>query len=610
MTKNQQKKIKRKKPDSQPKSKECSDNLPLTILLIIGGTGGTFAGIGKLLATLRDLIGDPKMDLTQYLESPDYKKQVAFIEKFHNDFSKIVNAYAGKNEKVYVFIDDLDRCELGKSADLLQALNLMISNDPNIIFILGMDREKVAAAITFRQKEVLPYLASILENNQESKTEKHELRKKLDYGFSFMEKFIQLSFTVPQPSENTLDNFLDKTAVNNEENQKEKSFFWTPFSSFLNQIVNLIKLKLIIGKQLIDNPKIIVACSMLLIESKLYRLTSLLLQDYPKKNTQINKTPDLAIFPIIEKDLTPESLDDVVKMVAPFFDYNPRRLKQYINVLRLRTYIAYYAVGVPFAEKEKIKITREQIGKFIAITLKYPRLLFELQKNDKLLAKLENLALNQSFQLNSSIILLNHKSSPNNEEKGNANYWINNYPQLGTLLCHGRDKTSELPKTYSLNNESIKKLLTISSQGIPSQFLRLREFLANEQWQEADQETGKLMIQLGDKNNKGFLSTEDCQNFPREELRIIDQLWVKYSEGKFGFSVQKQIYLDKCNGKLDSPDLEAEAYLKMADIVGWREKEKWLFYSSLTFNTTAKLGHLPKGLRGGFHLFSSLDSNT
>ena len=111
--------------------------------------------------------GWTKIDLTKYLESPNYKKEVAFIEKFHDDFSKIVNAYAGKDEKIYVFIDDLDRCELGKSADLLQALNLMISNDPNIIFFLGMDREKVAAAITFKQKHVLPYLASISGENQE-----------------------------------------------------------------------------------------------------------------------------------------------------------------------------------------------------------------------------------------------------------------------------------------------------------------------------------------------------------------------------------------------------------------------------------------------------------
>ncbi|NEQ39093.1 MAG: hypothetical protein F6K40_23675 [Okeania sp. SIO3I5] len=69
-------------------------------------------------------------------------------------------------------------------------------------------------------------------------------------------------------------------------------------------------------------------------------------------------------------------------MVAHFFDYNPRRLKQYINVFKFKTYIAYYAVGVTFAEKEKIEaITIEQMGKFTALTLKYPRLFSELNNN-------------------------------------------------------------------------------------------------------------------------------------------------------------------------------------------------------------------------------------
>jgi len=76
-------------------------------LLFLGGTGGSIAGIGKLLEILQKLIGYSKMDLTEYLKSPDDEQEVAFIERFHEDFSKIVNAYAGKDEKVYVFIDDI-----------------------------------------------------------------------------------------------------------------------------------------------------------------------------------------------------------------------------------------------------------------------------------------------------------------------------------------------------------------------------------------------------------------------------------------------------------------------------------------------------------------------
>ncbi|MGK7921753.1 MAG: P-loop NTPase fold protein, partial [Trichodesmium sp.] len=183
--------------DSESSNNKDANNLPLDIFLQLVGISSSAAGIGKLLGIIRDLIGDPKMDLTQYLESPDYEKKVDFIEKFHEDFSKIVSAYVGKDEKIYVFIDDLDRCELGKAADLLQGLNMMISDDPNLIFILGMDREKVAASITFKQKNIIPFLASIARENQAQEKGNDKLSKQIDYGFSFLEKFVQLSFSVP-----------------------------------------------------------------------------------------------------------------------------------------------------------------------------------------------------------------------------------------------------------------------------------------------------------------------------------------------------------------------------------------------------------------------------
>ena len=34
------------------------------------------------------------------------------------------------------------------------------------------------------------------------------------------------------------------------------------------------------------------------------------------------------------------------------------------------------------------------------------------------------------------------------------------------------------------------------------------------------------------------------KNFPCQDLGTIDKLWVEYSDGKFGFSVQKKIYQD------------------------------------------------------------------
>jgi hypothetical protein len=94
----------------------------------------------------------------------------------------------------------------------------------------------------------------------------------------------------------------------------------------------------------------------------------------------------------------------------------------------------------------------------------------------------------------------------------------------------------------------------------------------------------------------------------------MDQLWVKYSNGKFGFSVQKQIWLD-LGGKLDG-EPDRDTLRKLGDRVGWRKNNDWLWsYDSYTFSTNALPGHLPavlwsgvNGVRGGT-LFSSLDYN-
>ncbi len=125
--------------------------------------------------------------------------------------------------KVYVFIDDLDRCEHPKSADLMQALNLMIAEDPSVIFILGMDREKVAASLAVKFKDVLAFLP-----NESAEIDPEILATRtgnrgLAYGYTFIEKFVQLPFQVPQPSETDIDEFLRKMDQDSGDKQKSKT---------------------------------------------------------------------------------------------------------------------------------------------------------------------------------------------------------------------------------------------------------------------------------------------------------------------------------------------------------------------------------------------------
>jgi len=126
-------------------------------------------------------------------------------------------------------------------------------------------------------------------------------------------------------------------------------------------------------------------------------------------------------------------------------------------------------------------------------------------------------------------------------------------------------------------------------------YTRLRDLLATGEWKEADRETFKVMLKAARREKEGWFDTNSIENFPCDDLRTIDQLWVKYSQGHFGFSVQKKIWLE-VGGKVDY-DTEC----KLGDRVGWRKRRKgrkgWLEYDDLTFNLEAPRGHLPSCAR-------------
>ncbi|NMG19658.1 GUN4 domain-containing protein [Brasilonema bromeliae] len=72
-------------------------------------------------------------------------------------------------------------------------------------------------------------------------------------------------------------------------------------------------------------------------------------------------------------------------------------------------------------------------------------------------------------------------------------------------------------------------------------YTRLREFLAAGKWKQADQETEMLILEVAGRRGN-LLNVESIKKLPCLDLRTIDQLWVKFSQGHFGFSVQKQIW--------------------------------------------------------------------
>ncbi|MBW4585519.1 GUN4 domain-containing protein [Aetokthonos hydrillicola Thurmond2011] len=140
-----------------------------------------------------------------------------------------------------------------------------------------------------------------------------------------------------------------------------------------------------------------------------------------------------------------------------------------------------------------------------------------------------------------------------------------------------------------------------SEKGID--YTKLRDLLAAQKWKEADYETYMVMLQAVGRKENDWIRAEELLNFPCADLRTIDSLWVKYSNGRYGFSVQKKIYLQE-GGKPDGKYYE-EAWKKFGDRVGWRVKGNWISDDKVTFDTQSPEGHLPS-LRGSTFVWVGL----
>ncbi|MBA4466691.1 GUN4 domain-containing protein, partial [Cylindrospermopsis raciborskii CS-506_A] len=88
-----------------------------------------------------------------------------------------------------------------------------------------------------------------------------------------------------------------------------------------------------------------------------------------------------------------------------------------------------------------------------------------------------------------------------------------------------------------------------------------------------------------------------------QELRTIDNLWLKYSQGKFGISVQQEIYKNLGGTK----QFDVNVWISFGDRVGWRKQGSWLSQTTLNFSLSAPTGQLPShgacGVGGGFFAF-------
>lgn len=113
----------------------------------------------------------------------------------------------------------------------------------------------------------------------------------------------------------------------------------------------------------------------------------------------------------------------------------------------------------------------------------------------------------------------------------------------------------------------------------------LQKLLAAADFQAADRITMKLLCELAGSAavQRKWLYFTEVDQIPETDLQTINTLWQLYSEDKFGFSVQREIWLSV--GKM---------WDKMWPKIGWKNGNNWTRYPhEFTWDLTAPRGHLP-----------------
>ncbi|QSV73574.1 MAG: TIR domain-containing protein [Aphanizomenon flos-aquae KM1D3_PB] len=104
-------------------------------------------------------------------------------------------------------------------------------------------------------------------------------------------------------------------------------------------------------------------------------------------------------------------------------------------------------------------------------------------------------------------------------------------------------------------------------------YTKLELLLKEKKWKDADLQTVKIMHKLLNLKSGEYMSSEDLPRFSCYDLCMINDLWIKYSNNMFGFSIQKNIYEEVLG---QETNFDSRAWQRFGKRVGWYKEKKWM----------------------------------
>ncbi len=184
--------------------------------------------------------------------------------------------------------------------------------------------------------------------------------------------------------------------------------------------------------------------------------------------------------------------------------------------------------------------------------------------------------------------------------------------QLGISTTNRPNDTELAERVVNFAAEKSSAFSGNSDFVVEGKYKRLHDLLEAEKWEEADEETVKVICRLMPDRDYTYI---DVDQIPPKDLRRINQLWVKFSNGRFGLSVQQSIWrkiLKAYHSNGNEPWeilIDDSAYIAFIDRVGWSIENNRIYHTELEYSLKAPRGHLPAILMFENYWYSGYPSN-
>ena len=168
-----------------------------TTIALAKSVVAAMSGVSPMVAAIRGMFGfSTDVDFGKLVDkgqNESTRQRIESIEEFKGTLREL---FSGEARRVFVFVDDLDRCMPDAALDLLEAIKIFLPSTP-CVFVVAADETLIGQGLRMRFRDVVDPAGSGDVNAFMNKK-----------GREYFEKIIQLPVHLPRPGADEVHRFI------------------------------------------------------------------------------------------------------------------------------------------------------------------------------------------------------------------------------------------------------------------------------------------------------------------------------------------------------------------------------------------------------------------